>query len=1183
MKKIKNYVWLAAVILCLLGTGQVFAKTVTLSWDPSPSTVTGYKIYYHTIEAELGNAGTVEVNVQNVLTYTINDLPDAADHYFAVSAYDASDNESTYSNVVHSSPVDTGSGTTNNVPVLNPIGSKSVVEGARLTFAISATDADDDSLTYSASNLPSGASFVPATRTFDWTPDTTQAGSYSVTFSVTDGTASDSETMIITVNADNQAPVLSPISSKGVSVGDTQYIPITATDPDGDSLTYSATNLPSGAVFDTTDQLFSWAPSVSQVGSYNVTFSVSDGSASDSEVVAINVVANNQAPVLALIGGKTGAENSSLSFTVTATDSDGDSLTYSAVNMPSGATFDATAHTFAWTPDYAQAGVYLVTFNVSDGNLTDSEVVSISVSDVNRAPLLAAIGTQTIGEGSSLSFTISGFDPDDDGLTYSAIDLPSGANFNSVTRQFSWTPPFETTENTRIYPVTFSVTDGALSDSEIVTINVTNVNRAPAIDPIGTQNLTEGDSLNLIVVASDPDGSTLNYSASNIPAGSVFTQSTRSLSWIPANDQAGTYQVTFTVSDGSLSDSEIVTLNVANLNEAPTLDAIGSQTVNEGVELALLITASDPEDGSLVLSATGLPEGATFDATQGRFSWTPSFSQAGNFTVTFNVTDGSLSDSETVAISVVNNNQSPSISGSPATVVMANSSYQFTPTANDPDGDSLLFSISNKPAWASFDTATGQLSGTPTEQQTGTTSAIAIGASDGNSIVFLPLFNIEVEPYLPVDSDNDGVLDHLDAFPDDGSEWLDTDNDQIGNNADTDDDNDGVSDIRDGAPLDSSKSGWVITATAGSGGFITPEGETSVLYGGSQSYTLTPMAGYQINDLLVDNVSVGAVASYQFDNVTTHHDIEAVFATIPSGLSVDPNEEGLIGVERVDAGDDSNNLVSGIPKLDLDYRFQVALRDTVTADQRKVWLVLDGYRYPMQLTSGAISSGAQYSYITRLGPAYAHSFHFLAEDNSGNQLWRYPAVEELPGPVVELLEGKNVIGTPAAIEDDSLDSATVFNVTQAYRWIPADKLNGSYEKIDSGGPVKAGEGYVLKRTVDNTMPSLDAYGEITSATYEIAVLPGWNLIANPYKGNVPLVDVQVQRGTESPQPWLTAAADNLLVDGVYYYLGVDWGNTNAFESAAGSNSAVLIPWIGYWIYVNPTDQPVKLLISRPQQ
>jgi len=94
----------------------------------------------------------------------------------------------------------------NRPPELNPIGDKSVDESSMLTFQISAADPDADSLTYSASNLPDGASFDPGTRIFSWTPTYSQSGTYGVTFTVTDTYgSSDSETITITV--DDKTPV----------------------------------------------------------------------------------------------------------------------------------------------------------------------------------------------------------------------------------------------------------------------------------------------------------------------------------------------------------------------------------------------------------------------------------------------------------------------------------------------------------------------------------------------------------------------------------------------------------------------------------------------------------------------------------------------------------------------------------------------------------------------------------------------------------------------------------------------------------------------------------------------------------------------------------------------------------------------------------------------------------------
>ena len=96
----------------------------------------------------------------------------------------------------------------------------------------------------------------------------------------------------------------------------------------------------------------------------------------------------------------------------------------------------------------------------------------------------------------------------------------------------------------------------------------------------------------------------------------------------------------------------------------------------------------------------------------------------------------------TITVAAANN--APTISGTPAASVNANSAYSFRPTAADGDGDTLSFSIANKPAWASFSTATGQLSGTPASASVGTYSNIVVSVSDGKARVALPAFAITV-------------------------------------------------------------------------------------------------------------------------------------------------------------------------------------------------------------------------------------------------------------------------------------------------------------------------------------------------------------------------------------------------------------------------------------------------------
>jgi len=189
----------------------------------------------------------------------------------------------------------------------------------------------------------------------------------------------------------------------------------------------------------------------------------------------ISLGPSNTDPIFNPIGNKTVAENSLLTFTVSATDFEGNSLSYGVQNLPTGATFDSAQARFSWTPGFVQAGNYAVTFTVTDDgspNLSDTQIVNIRVTNTNQAPVLNAIGPKSVAEGSLLTFTLSGTDPDLDNLIYSASNLPTGAAFDPATQVFNWTPGYA---QAGTYDLTFTLTDDgtpSLSDSEIVTITV---------------------------------------------------------------------------------------------------------------------------------------------------------------------------------------------------------------------------------------------------------------------------------------------------------------------------------------------------------------------------------------------------------------------------------------------------------------------------------------------------------------------------------------------------------------------------------------------------------------------------------------------------------------------------------------------------------------------------------------
>jgi arabinoxylan arabinofuranohydrolase len=264
----------------------------------------------------------------------------------------------------------------------------------------------------------------------------------------------------------NRSPVMDTLPNYIVDAGKLLSFNVGATDPDGDILTCSALNLPKGAIFNPFTRKFSWTPSKSQTGTYSVQFTANDRFLSDSKASTIMVNYVNQAPVMT-VSNYSATAGQTLSFTISATDADGDALSYSAPNLPAGASFDPATKLFSWIPD--TAGTYTPQFTVSDGQATASATTTIIVyPSSNRPPVMSAIPSYIVKTGKLVSFTIKASDPDSsDVLTYSAVNLPAGATFNTSTKKFSYTPTIA-----GIYTVQFTVSDGWLSDSKTATIIV---------------------------------------------------------------------------------------------------------------------------------------------------------------------------------------------------------------------------------------------------------------------------------------------------------------------------------------------------------------------------------------------------------------------------------------------------------------------------------------------------------------------------------------------------------------------------------------------------------------------------------------------------------------------------------------------------------------------------------------
>ncbi|HZI89224.1 MAG TPA: PKD domain-containing protein, partial [Candidatus Polarisedimenticolia bacterium] len=436
--------------------------------------------------------------------------------------------------------------------------------------------------------LVSGPSFVTVTTTTPGTgtgtgnihlaPGFSDEGTYSVTVRASDGAATNDKTLTVTVTGTNQAPTLNPIAPMTVTEGGTADQVITGSDPDGDPLTFSLVSGPSFVTVTTTNGTTGnvhLAPSVGDAGTYMVTAQASDGSQTDTQsfVVTVNpFVAGNEAPVLAQPSNMTVAEGATADQTLTATDADGDPLTFTLVSGPSFATVTTTtAGTGTGTgnihlaPGSTDAGTYIAVVRASDGSASNDKSLTITVTDVgggNQAPVLTQPADMTVTEGQTADQTITATDADGDPLSFTLVTGPTfvtvgttSAGTGTGTGNIHLAPGFA---DAGTYNVTVRVSDGTAADEATLLVTVLNQNRAPVADAGGPYSGTVGVAVNFNGTGStDPDGDALTYTW-DFGDGSTGTGATPS----HAYTAPGTYTVTLTVSDGSLSDTDTSSANI---------------------------------------------------------------------------------------------------------------------------------------------------------------------------------------------------------------------------------------------------------------------------------------------------------------------------------------------------------------------------------------------------------------------------------------------------------------------------------------------------------------------------------------------------------------------------------------------------------------------------------------------
>ncbi|UCE38603.1 MAG: tandem-95 repeat protein [Thermoplasmata archaeon] len=644
-------------------------------------------------------------------------------------------------------------------------------EDVQYNYDVDVSDIDGDTLTFSLTTYPAGMVIDDSSGLITWTPTNSQVGVYSVVVLVSDGNGgTDTQSFEISVKNANDAPTITSTPITTATEDELYVYDVEAQDVDvGDTLTFSLTAFPTGMTIDTTSGLVEWTPTNAQVGVNSVTVVVSDENGSTAtQQFTITVTNVNDPPTITSIPITAATEDIQYTYDVDASDIDGDFLNYSLSTYPAGMTIDNATGLITWTPSNSQVGNNNVYIIVSDGKAgTDTQSFIISVVNANDAPTITSTPITTAVEDSLYIYDVEANDVDSgDTLTYSLTAYPLGMTIDSATGMIQWTP---TNDQIGANGVTALVMDGnGANDTQSFIITVSNTNDAPTVISAPQTTATEDVQYTYDVEAYDPDSDTLTFSLNTYPAGMTINTTTGLITWTPTNSQVGANNVYILVSDGKGgTGTQSFTIFVENANDAPTITSTPITTATEDELYVYDVEVTDVDVGdNLTFGLTAYPMGMTINATTGLIEWTPTNAQVGANPVTLMVSDENGStDTQSFTITVSNTNNPPDIYSVPITAATEDILYNYDVEAQDPDDDTLTYSLTTYPTGMAIDGPSGLISWTPINSQVGAHSVVVqvldgIGGTDTQGFT-VTVLNTNDPPTItstPITTATDDVL-----------------------------------------------------------------------------------------------------------------------------------------------------------------------------------------------------------------------------------------------------------------------------------------------------------------------------------------------------------------------------------------------------------------------------------------
>ncbi|HEX8241730.1 MAG TPA: Ig-like domain-containing protein [Allosphingosinicella sp.] len=568
-----------------------------------------------------------------------------------------------------------------------------------------------------------GTLTMNANGTYTYTPDASnqalddgESVQDSFTYTVSDGSLSDTGTLTITIAGKNDAPVANDDTASTGEDGsvagnvlandtDVDVEPLTVATPGVYVGTYGTLTLNANGSYTYTPAAAAQALDDGESAQDVFSYTASDGTASDTAILTVTVNGSNDAPVADDDSAST-SEDSSASGNVLANDTDVDvePLTVTSPGVYVGAYGTLTLNSdgsYTYAPNAAAQGLDdgesaqdVFSYTASDGTASDSATLTVTVNGANDAPVANDDSASTNENSAGISGNVLANDSDVDGETvtvanpgtyvgtYGTLTIDADGSYTYVPGAAA--QALDVGESAQDV-FTYTASDGTASDTANLTITVTGLNDAPVANddtaatdensPVSGNVLTNDTDVDVEPVTVTTPGTYNGFWGTLVlAANGSYTYTPNAIAALLNNGQTAIDVFSYNASDGTASDSATLTISISGLSGAPNANNDSASTGEDSsVSGNVLANDTDVENDPLTVTNAGTYAGTygtlVLDA-DGSYTYTPNAAanglaagETGQDVFSYTVTDGGASDTATLTVTVNGTNDAPTITG----------------------------------------------------------------------------------------------------------------------------------------------------------------------------------------------------------------------------------------------------------------------------------------------------------------------------------------------------------------------------------------------------------------------------------------------------------------------------------------------------------------------------------------